>query len=818
MPKLVIHYQETRQEHPLGAEAVTCGRGHTTVLRLADQQASREHCRFECENGKWYVIDLESSNGTQVDGRRIAEREELRNGCVIRIGETRISYVDESASAPPDQAAQAGMLLRVKGGPRDGETFRITKAVTLIGRHADNDIRLQEHSVSNHHAELVIEGNTARIIDKKSRNGVRVNNVHVTERALDNGDQIAIGSAVLEFEAGAPWAAAAAEGPGTAAVQGAAGTEPKGSHLAKWMAAFSPRVRLLMKLVGAVLAAALLLKLALYVIEVLLTPPTRESTVAVYQDNLFKENPSFEQGDATSLPGWMRTRGTASVEGDTPDGELALRLFSAATAGADVSAVCWSNEIELSPGKAYELSALIKNTGGASACLCVAWRNKDITWLQPVQLGVRTDDAMKWRQVSETLAPPSWASSARFGCALIGQGSAKFDGFYLREAAKPPRPYAMSAGRIRLEAAPRGEWTVHADNRPLLGRGRLVVTAGGRLNNQSLATLEKSSPTVEPKMIRCVGQLGLDGKLPFVEVASTDGEEITVHYDLNLAGAPGPVVALEFLSDRTTGADGVMLTTSRGASTLEKAPFQTKTDVAAITFFTAPKRIFFKLGVPASLTVTGGEADEPLTWRLEFPPASQGGKAALSLTWSTEKGELVAADLQRAIKAEDSGELGKAIRLYQEFMGKYYLYRAETAQADDHLKKLKADIDRRMNRIGELAAAARQSGADGDLAAVENAFTAAENAIESLMEQLKGDERCERLGKQLAVVKAEHKVATEKSKAREAAQMLAEAKSRIQRKEVNIARAVLEALIKKYPGIPQAAEAKRLLESLPPAE
>ncbi len=58
-------------------------------VRLSDGKASRQHARFKCEGGKWYVRDLASRHGTLVNNIRTTGKHPLADGDRVRIGQTR---------------------------------------------------------------------------------------------------------------------------------------------------------------------------------------------------------------------------------------------------------------------------------------------------------------------------------------------------------------------------------------------------------------------------------------------------------------------------------------------------------------------------------------------------------------------------------------------------------------------------------------------------------------------------------------------------------------------------------------------------------
>jgi len=71
-------------------KATVIGRGPEADVRLIDTKMSRMHCRFFGDDGMTYIEDLDSSNGTYVNGIRVERQKKLVDGDKIQIGETTI--------------------------------------------------------------------------------------------------------------------------------------------------------------------------------------------------------------------------------------------------------------------------------------------------------------------------------------------------------------------------------------------------------------------------------------------------------------------------------------------------------------------------------------------------------------------------------------------------------------------------------------------------------------------------------------------------------------------------------------------------------
>ena len=81
-----------------------------------------------------------------------------------------------------------------------GVTHELVDEAITIGRGADNTIVVNDPSVSTHHAQLLLEGDTYRLKDLDSTNGTRVNGKPVTETVLRFDDRVRFGAAEARYE------------------------------------------------------------------------------------------------------------------------------------------------------------------------------------------------------------------------------------------------------------------------------------------------------------------------------------------------------------------------------------------------------------------------------------------------------------------------------------------------------------------------------------------------------------------------------------------------------------------------------------------
>ena len=103
----------------------------------------------------------------------------------------------------PDETPTLSWLVALNA-PRRGKLYRIKRSGVTIGREADNDIVLEDETVSRHHARLMVEpgiGNPQVYIqDLATVNGTFINGKRIVRQQLQDEDRIAIGNTVFAFK------------------------------------------------------------------------------------------------------------------------------------------------------------------------------------------------------------------------------------------------------------------------------------------------------------------------------------------------------------------------------------------------------------------------------------------------------------------------------------------------------------------------------------------------------------------------------------------------------------------------------------------
>jgi hypothetical protein len=92
---------EGKRHFPLKQKVIKIGRRLDNHLILEDRHVSRAHARLEVIEGRYILIDLESTAGTRVNGRLIT-RHTLHPGDVISIAAVQMIYGEDPGGPPVD--------------------------------------------------------------------------------------------------------------------------------------------------------------------------------------------------------------------------------------------------------------------------------------------------------------------------------------------------------------------------------------------------------------------------------------------------------------------------------------------------------------------------------------------------------------------------------------------------------------------------------------------------------------------------------------------------------------------------------------------
>jgi pSer/pThr/pTyr-binding forkhead associated (FHA) protein len=109
MAKLVVLTQSLAgRSHELAAELTTIGRVEDNAFQIAEPSVSSRHCEILLRGSDVLVKDLNSTNGTFINGEKITEKV-LKPGQTLRLGNIELKLEVPGAapapSAPPSSSA-----------------------------------------------------------------------------------------------------------------------------------------------------------------------------------------------------------------------------------------------------------------------------------------------------------------------------------------------------------------------------------------------------------------------------------------------------------------------------------------------------------------------------------------------------------------------------------------------------------------------------------------------------------------------------------------------------------------------------------------
>ncbi len=80
------------QRISLNQGTVTVGRLPECTISINDSNISRKHAEMRQTGGEYVVADLDSTNGTLVNGIRITGQQRLNEGDIISFGSTHVRF------------------------------------------------------------------------------------------------------------------------------------------------------------------------------------------------------------------------------------------------------------------------------------------------------------------------------------------------------------------------------------------------------------------------------------------------------------------------------------------------------------------------------------------------------------------------------------------------------------------------------------------------------------------------------------------------------------------------------------------------------
>jgi len=131
MAKLVVlSAGMTGRTHELNVDKTTIGRVEDNTFQISEPSVSSHHCELLLRGADVVVRDLQSTNGTFINGEKVSESV-LKPGQILRLGQIEMRLEDGTPASPPatpakkqtemTMAMQRGVSLNeLEQGPRAG--------------------------------------------------------------------------------------------------------------------------------------------------------------------------------------------------------------------------------------------------------------------------------------------------------------------------------------------------------------------------------------------------------------------------------------------------------------------------------------------------------------------------------------------------------------------------------------------------------------------------------------------------------------------------------------------------------------------------
>ena len=120
MAKLVLLSEGlTGRTHELIAEKTTVGRIEENTFPIPDPSVSSRHCEILLRGADVVIKDLNSTNGTFIEGQQISGEAVLKPGQILRLGQIQMRLETGTAAAMPQRSSgvDSTMIMpRGKGG------------------------------------------------------------------------------------------------------------------------------------------------------------------------------------------------------------------------------------------------------------------------------------------------------------------------------------------------------------------------------------------------------------------------------------------------------------------------------------------------------------------------------------------------------------------------------------------------------------------------------------------------------------------------------------------------------------------------------
>ena len=177
----------------------------------AARVASVRHAELRLENGTWLLADLASKNGTFLNGTRVSTPTPVKQGDVIRLGESGPEYRVDTIGGQLEETLAEHPGIHVPSREAEQRAYGVTLLMTTTGKRFEargTRIRLgrgrecevqpvesNDTTVSRVHAEMTVGAGGGLVVrDVESKNGTYLNGERISKpMPIRLGDKIMLG-------------------------------------------------------------------------------------------------------------------------------------------------------------------------------------------------------------------------------------------------------------------------------------------------------------------------------------------------------------------------------------------------------------------------------------------------------------------------------------------------------------------------------------------------------------------------------------------------------------------------------------------------
>lgn len=182
-----------QQFHPspsTGSGVLVVGRNQTADIVLPLPMISGQHLKIRSHNGRFEVMDVNSTNGTHVNGIAASDWTPLSADDGLQMGSFRV---------PPimlqDWLTKLALMTDI---PPQAVTLPTEGRITL-GRDPESDVHLDHPQVSWNHATIAVSGSRWLLSDLNSANGTMVDGTPISQVEIDASSPVHLGDIPLRL-------------------------------------------------------------------------------------------------------------------------------------------------------------------------------------------------------------------------------------------------------------------------------------------------------------------------------------------------------------------------------------------------------------------------------------------------------------------------------------------------------------------------------------------------------------------------------------------------------------------------------------------